>query len=365
MTRSYTDKTLKLLWGRAAGRCAVATCRVEVFADATDHDPIVTFGDIAHIHAHSDTGARSNTDLTAKQRNDYENLILLCKNCHARIDGQKLTNTVDSLKLLKADHEAWVRASLPERGSSATGWQPLYLRGGFPFDTATTSAAVAPDHLLTPARVIEVGNEGPWPETNNEIAKAASDILAVADPFDYRIALFPLAPVSACIALGYRLTNRPHVSLFQYHRDARTWKWPDQPSPRATLSVKEPATTADSGAVCFLFHLSAPIASSAIDPHPIAAAPRFELICETPSTAWLQHVDQIREAAQLARAMFERARIRFPYAATWHIFYAGPAPIGVAVGQQLNPTMTPAVQLYEFRHSASPQYQPSITLTSP
>jgi hypothetical protein len=44
----------------------------------------------------------------------------------------------------------------------------------------------------------------------------------------------------------------------------------------------------------------------------------------------------------------------------WHILYAGPAPGGVVVGQQLNPTMIPMVQLYEFQR---PRHILSITIT--
>jgi SMODS-associated and fused to various effectors sensor domain len=51
-----------------------------------------------------------------------------------------------------------------------------------------------------------------------------------------------------------------------------------------------------------------------------------------------------------------------PLAAEWHLFYAGPAPLAVVVGQQLNPTMYPAIQLYEYRHKESPRYKPSIRL---
>jgi len=39
-----------------------------------------------------------------------------------------------------------------------------------------------------------------------------------------------------------------------------------------------------------------------------------------------------------------------PEAVEWHIFYAGPAPLAVSIGQQLNPTMYPPIQLYEYRH---------------
>ena len=40
-SRNYSPLTLKLLWGRAAGHCAMPDCRVELFADATDYDPVV------------------------------------------------------------------------------------------------------------------------------------------------------------------------------------------------------------------------------------------------------------------------------------------------------------------------------------
>lgn len=58
--RSYSERTLKILWGRAAGRCAVPTCRIELFVDPTTHDPMVIIGEIAHIEASSDQGPRAN-----------------------------------------------------------------------------------------------------------------------------------------------------------------------------------------------------------------------------------------------------------------------------------------------------------------
>ena len=47
-----------------------------------------------------------------------------------------------------------------------------------------------------------------------------SALLNQGDPFNKRFAVFPLAPVSACIATGYALTNRPKVRVFQHHHHA-------------------------------------------------------------------------------------------------------------------------------------------------
>jgi hypothetical protein len=104
-------------------------CRIELIADATEYDPIVIIGEIAHVAAASDGGPRADADLSIADRNDYENLILLCQNCHARIDGQPGGYSVAHLKEIKAVHEAWVRSSLPERGRSRTGWRALGLDG--------------------------------------------------------------------------------------------------------------------------------------------------------------------------------------------------------------------------------------------
>jgi hypothetical protein len=85
--------------------------------------------------------------------------------------------------------------------------------------------------------------------------------------------------------------------------------------------------------------------------------------CSVPdlSTGWLKTKTQLDELARKAREVFEAAAIRYPTSPCWHILYAGPAPGGVVVGQQLNPTMIPKVQLYEFQR---PRHIPSITITS-
>jgi hypothetical protein len=103
----------------------------------------------------------------------------------------------------------------------------------------------------------------------------------------------------------------------------------------------------------------------AADQQGLQSAPldfRVDFRVPQPSTGWLQHPDQLTWAALEARRAFERAVQLAPDAAEWHLFYAGPAPLAVAIGQQLNPTMYPAIQLYEYRHKESPRYKPSIRL---
>ena len=193
------------------------------------------------------------------------------------------------------------------------------------------------------------------------IAAATRQLLAGEDAFDRRIAVFPLAPVSACISLGYHLTSRPHVRVFQHHRDQRSWAWPRRLAPAQDIVVSGPdSAIPNARAATFVFHYSAVITDEVLNE---ASAPldlRFDFRVPQPATSWLQHPDQITWGAFEARRTFERAMQLCARAEIWHIFYAGPAPLAVAIGQQLNPTMYPTIQLYEYRHKESPRYKASM-----
>lgn len=100
----------KMLWGRAANRCAI--CKLELVVSATETDDEAVIGDECHIVAESQDGPRGNYPLAVEQRNKYSNLILLCKVHHKLIDDQSNTYTVEKLNSLKAEHEKWVQESL-------------------------------------------------------------------------------------------------------------------------------------------------------------------------------------------------------------------------------------------------------------
>ncbi|WP_414939170.1 HNH endonuclease [Amycolatopsis sp. cmx-11-51] len=108
-----TDKTRKILWGRAGNRCA--DCRRELITHRTaDGDEEAIVGDEAHIEAKSPGGPRYGKGDPASL-DHYDNLILLCRVDHKKIDDQPCYYTVDRLLKLKADHEAWVNHALDER----------------------------------------------------------------------------------------------------------------------------------------------------------------------------------------------------------------------------------------------------------
>lgn len=99
------------LWTRAYGICSFPGCGRElVWGD----DPPRLRGEMAHIVAASDEGARGDSEVDPAALNRYENLILLCPNHHEEVDGEGHLYSVEDLTRMKGQHEEQIRDRLSE-----------------------------------------------------------------------------------------------------------------------------------------------------------------------------------------------------------------------------------------------------------
>lgn len=97
-----------MLWAKSGSRCAFPTCRQSLIIDETYADGFSIVGDEAHIVAREQNGARGISSLTEQERDEFDNLLLLCKIHHKQIDDQPDTFTVEALHKIKKDHELWI-----------------------------------------------------------------------------------------------------------------------------------------------------------------------------------------------------------------------------------------------------------------
>jgi hypothetical protein len=66
---------------------------------------VATFKQLAHIIAGSPQGPRGNDPLPVTERDDYDNIVLLCSNCHDIVDKMKLSETYDAELMRAWKHE--------------------------------------------------------------------------------------------------------------------------------------------------------------------------------------------------------------------------------------------------------------------
>lgn len=72
------------LFADSGGYCANPGCWEEIFKKFDTE--VIHIAEIAHIISAGDKGPRADIRLTDEERSRYENLVLLCPNCHTMID---------------------------------------------------------------------------------------------------------------------------------------------------------------------------------------------------------------------------------------------------------------------------------------
>jgi hypothetical protein len=107
--KSISQKDMKILWGRSGNKCAICKTGVIQVKKEGNEYPI---GDMAHIVSENPGSARYSTKMADDEKCKYNNLVLLCPNCHVRIDNNEQEYTVEKLRQIKKDHENWVDESL-------------------------------------------------------------------------------------------------------------------------------------------------------------------------------------------------------------------------------------------------------------
>lgn len=98
-------KIRKELWGKAAGRCSICNRRLTL-----NDDCHTNISNECHIVSEKKNGPRHIEGLS--DYNNYDNLILLCRNHHAEIDTNVNKYTIEELKKIKRQHEKYVDEQL-------------------------------------------------------------------------------------------------------------------------------------------------------------------------------------------------------------------------------------------------------------
>jgi uncharacterized protein YecT (DUF1311 family) len=96
-----TPATLKALFAKSGNRCAFPKCN-----NALVDDLNIYIGELCHIHAVAKRDARYDPTKSDQQLRHYDNLMLMCHPHHKRVDAREDFYSADTLRAMKAEHEA-------------------------------------------------------------------------------------------------------------------------------------------------------------------------------------------------------------------------------------------------------------------
>lgn len=111
-----SNKSIKLLWSNAAGRCSCSQCNERLSVEEAAEFAPYTLGEMAHIKGNKPGSNRYDESQSEKERDSYENLILLCPTHHTLIDKAENEEryTVEMLHEMKVEHESEIANRLDE-----------------------------------------------------------------------------------------------------------------------------------------------------------------------------------------------------------------------------------------------------------
>lgn len=76
--------TQRRLFAASAGYCQNPGCANDLFVDVAGET--IHIAEMAHVFAANDGGPRAKPDLSKEERGAFENLVMLCANCHTMVD---------------------------------------------------------------------------------------------------------------------------------------------------------------------------------------------------------------------------------------------------------------------------------------
>lgn len=335
------------LWGRAAGRCEFDGCNRVVYKSPVTQEP-VNIAEKAHIYSFSEEGSRGWGIFKTKPEglNDAGNLILVCHDCHKKIDKDKNGEKYSAELLIqwKKEHERRIeivtgvardKHSMVILYGSNIGKESSVLQALAAKEALFPDWYPAQEHPLQLSMKWEGGDKDAafWEieAQNLEVCFERQVRPLVKEQSNYHFSIFGFAGMPLLIKLGALFTDRIPAQVYNLHREPESsWKW--KPGPASEVfKVNQPTNFEHPPAL--LFSLTAPIGPERIKEVLGEQISIWELTIDSPNHGFLkskEHLSSFRsKVREVIIAIAQKHGQKTPVA----MFPAMPVACAVEVGR--------------------------------
>jgi hypothetical protein len=242
LKRGIKHEVERELWARAAGRCQFDGCNKLLYKSSITQEQ-VNIAQMAHIYSFSEDGPRGWGIFkhNVSSLNNISNLLLVCHECHRKIDQEKDGGRYQAPLLIKwkAEHE--------RRVEIVTGVDPskrshVVLYGA---NIGEEQSLVQPEHAKWalfpdwyPAEERPISLSMSWEGKDSDLKYWQTEEENLTASFERYIiprmsdachfSIFGLAPMPLLIRLGTLFTDKVYAQVYQLHREPElTWVWRD------------------------------------------------------------------------------------------------------------------------------------------
>ena len=339
------------LWGRAAGRCQFSGCKKILYRSSVTQEPVHS-AEKAHIYPISEQGPRGcgNSNGSNQNLNDISNLMLLCRDCHYKID-QKNTGgsyTAELLQRWKREHELRVEIVT---GIDSDKKSHVILYGAnigkeeSPIEFNACVEAMFPDWYPANSRpvqlsmqVSELKDNTPvyWPAESTHLHQSFQNkvVPLIQDDPCKHFSVFALAPQPLLIKLGTLLTDKISVETYQLHREPKGWRWQDT-FEESSYIVKKPRKFINE--VALLISLSDHVDRQRIQDVLGYKISIWELTMQNPHNDFMKSKEQLSLFRKHVRRLMVSIKQKHGQRTPLHVFPVMPVSCAVEFGRARMP----------------------------
>ncbi|MDP3510203.1 MAG: SAVED domain-containing protein [Candidatus Melainabacteria bacterium] len=349
------------LWVKSGGLCQFRGCNDDLYTEKLTLKPD-KLANIAHIVAASPDGPRGDDPMPVNQRNDFDNLMLVCLDHHSHMDKKFQTDySTEDLRQWKKEHEDRVRWLLTTTPNPKT--KVVRLRAKIGNETGQISEpefrqAILPRYPLD-SHGIEIdltafadGGSAYWEACQAAISEKLAPIHAssIHGPKAEHLSVFAIAPIPLLIHLGRCIGNKIPSTFYQRHRDTQDWLWKSPNGKEASYSYKLTQDGKSKDAVLLILSLSGTIDIEQIpeDVRANRAVYTMTLDGQQPNTEFLKTEADLENFRVAYQKLLGQIRAHKPETATIHLFPAIPAPIALTCGRELLEKAHPSLLIHDY-----------------
>ena len=106
---SISSKVQRKLWAASGGFCGNPACHKELFL-FSESGKVLNIEEMAHIVGQKEEGPRGDDEMPLSERDEFDNIILLCPACHSMIDKNPDLYPKELVRLWKRNHEESIKS---------------------------------------------------------------------------------------------------------------------------------------------------------------------------------------------------------------------------------------------------------------
>lgn len=348
------------LWAISGGRCEL--CNRLLYQDLTfGHDG--NFGEMAHIHAVSQNGPRYKYGMSVEEKNNIDNLMLLCEEHHHMIDAHPEDFADGLLLKKKSSHEKRIRevTGIPSEQSCriVTYFSNIDNQAEYSSDRLLREAVLLSDRVPKQEPVINLSEDSPlryvptrdaFEHKSQELERTFRSWFDAVIKSEDSIGVFALAPQPLLFKLGTLINDQYNASAFQCHRNGHKWAWPNETETVEFIFERSREGTGEK--VALVIDLSAQVLDDRITSVLGADISIYHITIETPCRAFVTSEEIQAGFTGVFRKAMETIKNLRPIPTEIHVFPVMPNSLAVRAGMDYMPKTDLPLVLYEQANQA-------------